>query len=317
LRCEGNGITSIIKMKNQNTPLFQIKDLKCDSLHEADFAIYKFDEFVKDIQHLMPPHKHDFYMLLISFESQDAVHLVDFKNYEITSESIHFIVPGQIHAWTRIGNVEGYLIFFNDKFMLSKSSTELLEKLCVDFELEKQPVRSTSNMTLIRCMVEQIFEEYHQINIHHQLSISYLMQLLLIEIDRLKIQDFSFDASYQGVNILRAYKTLIAKNFTTIKSVSQYANLLNISANYLNEISVSKTGKSAGSHIKVRIILEAKRAIIHHQKNISEIGYDLGFEDKSYFSKFFKKNTGLTPEEFRNSYLIKLKNYHRNQVLLN
>jgi len=85
---------------------------------------------------------------------------------------------------------------------------------------------------------------------------------------------------------------------------SEYAPLLHITANYLNAICREILDESASFLIKKRVILEAKRLITHTTMTISEISFFLNFEDKSHFGKYFKKSVGLTPESFRNSYLI-------------
>lgn len=79
----------------------------------------------------------------------------------------------------------------------------------------------------------------------------------------------------------------------------EYAALLYVTPNYLNAFCRHMLGKSAGEIIRNRVLLEAKRLLINADMSIAAIAYQLNFADNSYFTKFFKKYAGVTPEEFR------------------
>mgnify|MGYP001608602554 CR=1 FL=1 len=79
----------------------------------------------------------------------------------------------------------------------------------------------------------------------------------------------------------------------------QYAELLYITPNHLNALCNDVLGVPAGEVIRNRIILEAKRLLINNDMTVLEIANHLNFADNSYFTKFFKKLEGITPEEFR------------------
>jgi AraC-like DNA-binding protein len=99
--------------------------------------------------------------------------------------------------------------------------------------------------------------------------------------------------------MLRKFLNLIENNVSILKFPSEYAELLYVTPNHLNAICKELIGKSAGEMIRDRIVLEAKRLMVNLDLSISEIAYELNFRDNSYFSKFFKKYAGITPEEFR------------------
>jgi AraC-like DNA-binding protein len=104
-------------------------------------------------------------------------------------------------------------------------------------------------------------------------------------------------------NLLKTFQKLIEKNFATLKLPKDYAELLYITPNHLNAICNDILGQSAGEVIRNRILLEAKRLLINADLSIAEIGYRLNFNDNSYFTRFFKKYAGITPEEFRRTTL--------------
>ena len=97
------------------------------------------------------------------------------------------------------------------------------------------------------------------------------------------------------------------ENFHELKTPQQYALKLNISASYLNTICKEIYDTSVSDIIKERVILEAKRLLVHTDLSVSEISYKLGFSDNSYFGRYFKKSMGISPEKFRNLNKISIK----------
>ena len=111
-------------------------------------------------------------------------------------------------------------------------------------------------------------------------------------------------ASYNQT-LLKNFQKLIDANFIDLKLPKDYAELLYITPNHLNAVCKDLLGMQAGELIRNRTMLEAKRLLRHlnPQLNISEIAFKLNFSDNSYFTKFFKKATGILPEEFRKNIL--------------
>lgn len=95
------------------------------------------------------------------------------------------------------------------------------------------------------------------------------------------------------------FRDLLEHNFYQNWSVSNYADQLSISTKTLNSIIKSEMGKTTSQVIADRILLEAKRKLIHTNARINQIGYDLGFQDPYYFIKYFKKHLKISPSEFR------------------
>jgi AraC family transcriptional activator of pobA len=95
---------------------------------------------------------------------------------------------------------------------------------------------------------------------------------------------------------------LLETHITTHKQVSEYAQLLNLSAWQLNTITKTTLGKTCSELINEYIILESKRYLLATNHQIKEIAWHLGYEDISYFIRFFKKHTGYSPELFRHNF---------------
>ncbi|MEO7768377.1 MAG: helix-turn-helix domain-containing protein, partial [Ferruginibacter sp.] len=98
---------------------------------------------------------------------------------------------------------------------------------------------------------------------------------------------------------LQNFLELLDTHITNIKQVSQYAGRLNLSTYQLNAITKATVGKPASALINEQIILEAKRYLLATPNQVKDIADYLGYEDISYFIRFFRKHTGYTPEAFR------------------
>jgi AraC family transcriptional activator of pobA len=99
------------------------------------------------------------------------------------------------------------------------------------------------------------------------------------------------------------FKDLLEKSFTGLKNVSAYAQKLHVSEKRLGQATYKVLGKTPKELINARILLEAKRLLVHGNQSIKEIGFQLGFEEPTNFIKYFRKHTNKTPVRFRESYL--------------
>jgi len=101
------------------------------------------------------------------------------------------------------------------------------------------------------------------------------------------------------------FRDFLESNYTQLKSVSDYAQIICISEKRLGQATSKVLGKSPKEIINDRILLEAKRLLVHTNLSVKEIGQELGFEDPAYFVRYFKKNTETTPVEFRETHVKK------------
>ncbi len=102
-----------------------------------------------------------------------------------------------------------------------------------------------------------------------------------------------------GRNLVRNFKNEVEKHFRQWHQVREYADALNVTPNYLNEVIRNTLDKSAKEFIQNRLILEIKRMSLFTSQSNKEIGFNLGFDDPAHFSKFYKSFTGQSLQEFR------------------
>jgi AraC-like DNA-binding protein len=149
-----------------------------------------------------------------------------------------------------------------------------------------------------------IFEEYLKKQEGYKDAIRSVLELFFIEYVRQSENPKSNVVSNNGYAMERfeEFTELLEKNITTKKQVTYYTSEMNLSSYQLNEITKKTVGKTASTLIDEYILLEAKRFLLATPNQVKDIAWELGYEDPSYFIRFFKKQTGLTPELFRQNF---------------
>ncbi len=152
-------------------------------------------------------------------------------------------------------------------------------------------------------LLQQIAIEFRQESNSRFMAIQSLARLLFVWTIRRQLADSTNQTSTldRDAQRIREFKGLIEKSFTIGKNISEYAQHLGISSTQLNNICRKKVGKSALQIVHERTTLEAKRQLIYTTLNVSQIAYNLGFNDPAYFTRFFNKNVGQSPKQFRQS----------------
>ena len=259
------------------------------SVKEKDFSIKC--EVVKDEQvEVAFSHRHFFYAIYWIHEGE-GVHVIDFEEYAIKPDRIFFIKPEQVHFLSGRMNMKYSALQFTENFMMPfLGNTPQNIPVCRDL--------SQSEKCRITTLFQQIQTEYASCLPNSFRLIQSEIYTLLLELERM-----SLPVSSTSIvpDILNKYKVLIERLFTEEHQVQKYAALLGVTPNYLNVLTRKHWGKSALDLINDRVILEVKRLLLRTDYDISEIAYRVGFNELSYFSRFFKRNTGMTPLQFRNA----------------
>jgi len=125
------------------------------------------------------------------------------------------------------------------------------------------------------------------------------LRIFLIYLSRHNVRREEPMVYTRSAQLVQKFMVMLEKEFRTVKSVNEYASQLAVTPNHLNVIVKKHTRRSAGYHIRQRIVLEAKRLAIYSDVCMKEIAYLLGFSDTAHFSKFFKKSTGVNFSEFK------------------
>lgn len=211
--------------------------------------------------------------------------------------------PGQVHTWNFSSQADGYVINFSAHFFHSfLRDANYLEQFPFFRGAADQSVINLSPTIAQQVSIafELVIAEVNTNNHYTQDMICALLTRIFITVAR-ETSGATDKAPNPNHTQLANFKKLVNLHFAEKKLPKEYAELLHITPGQLNNICNELLGKPAGDIIKDRIMLEAKRMLVNAGITIAEIAWQLGFSDNSYFSKYFKKNTGATPDEFRRS----------------
>jgi len=229
---------------------------------------------------------------------------IDMENYAVHANCVFIIKPGQS---LRIENtvVKGFLLSFtmscfqsDDENFDSDNPVRLLRFFSKQLVFLNPEIMNDLQETLLK-MIKEMNSE----NLFRAELLKRYFKILLIYMIRQEENEEKFQWQNRNTELTEKFLSLLEKNFTSRKMVSDYASLLFVSPNCLNQSVKKMTGDCAGTHIRKRIMLEAKRKAVYSNKSMKEIGYMLGFEDPAHFSKLFKKMTGVNFISFRKQLL--------------
>ena len=294
-------------MAKQILPTYSICNISDAPVMKNDFMTDRFDHYLEAHKDLHFPHKHSFYHL-VYFTEGSGSHSIDFVNFPVEAGQIYFMIPGQVHAWNFSDPPNGYIINFSENYIntLLLNARYLEQFIFFSGNAAEQVIGiPVAERSKLEELFESILREDEADAEMKDDMIRTAMMQVFIQVNRLADpKQKAHPANYNSV-LLRNFQKLIEQHYKKKKLTRDYAAMLFVTPNHLNALSKNETGRPAGELIRDRIILEAKRFLVNADITVAAIADELEFEDNSYFSKFFKKYTGQTPEAFRKKVLEK------------
>ncbi len=276
-----------------------------------DWEIRIFDRKTHECRNYVSPNRRDFFKILLITEGE-GVFTIGLHTYHIDKPAILFIHPNDIISWRNLSPVNrGFYCLFKKGFL---SGHPTLRKVIDKYDLFTD--QSKSVMTLSHAeaeRLEDIFinlqEEELSGNRYCEDAMQAYMQLLLIESVKIGNYPKPDHVSEEYTHIHRFFQALEQEtaqiNYNKpigAKTVREFAALLAVHPNYLNMLIKRHTGQNVSTHIRNRLLEATKILLVQTNWSLNDIGYSIGFADQSNFNLFFKKNTGLTPAEFRKNH---------------
>ena len=278
---------------NELKEIFCRYDMVCDNPSGVGMELYRMPEFFQQLKGMETDtmHLHGFYEI-IWFQKGSGTHYVDFNQYAIAPGTIIFISPGQIHSFDTKHDQEGYVL---------KICAELFDDFVSLSCVTVQDKDSAALEMLVAAIQEELKKED---SLGHREALHALVKLFVIMVRRsyAEINPSAPNPHKVSYKAFLNFRKLIEENYCRLHTVKDYASLLNVSSKtltlYVNECSKY----SPLELINNRIILEAKRLLRYSVLSVKEIAFRLGFEDPSYFAKFFKRLVKQSPADYRESF---------------
>lgn len=279
-------------------PIYNIQRFNCNSVN-SDLYINTFKNHLIDHSFVEEPHRHNSYVLVF-FTKGSGTHEIDFDVFTIQPGSMFFLQPGQMHHWNLSDDVEGFVIFYSQEMYNLYFGQKTIGDYPFYSSVDNKPEMffDATESKLILPYFESLILETQANQLLKQDKIMNLLDIIHIEIARKYSETHLHEAHSYNVKI-KTFELVLEHNFKKEKAPSFYASQLAITLKHLNRICNEMLQKTTTEVITDRIILEAKRMLMDKKFTVNEIATELGYDDYSYFTRLFKKNTRMTPTDFR------------------
>ena len=234
------------------------------------------------------PHKHNGYLELVFLSSTSGKHVIDGRESTIKTPCLLVIRKGNVHHWELVNPVTGFVVLVKDIFINQSLDFEI--KRLVDEIIRFDTVYLKDSKTMEALLGVLAVEE-------NKICQEGLLKVILAK--ALEHIDSPRQAAATQKNIYHRFCGLLNEDAKVINHVAHYATKLNTSPQNLNAACKKNSNLTASEVLAGYIIKEAKRLLFYTNNSISEVAFELGFSDKSNFSKYFKRYTGITPREFK------------------
>lgn len=286
-------------MSDQN-PRLPIYSLVPDKqTGNKDFRVYNFEGTLPDEEDLLVPHRKNHF--LIAFIRKGGTRQwLDMNSYTLKDNAIYFYVPNRVIVKEGADALWSTGIAFTKEFLAFQenaalSNLPILQSPNGGHEL----ILTATDVRFVEDILGKIKLEYLTPSEWQQRMLTAYLTVFLTYLSRLYTEQFKSKDTSSAKVLVQHYQEKINQHFREMREVSEYASLLNISPGHLSEVVKTQSGKPAIKHIHERLMLEARRLLFHTNNSLKEIAFDLGFSDASYFNRFFKRETGSTPADYR------------------
>jgi len=264
----------------------------------SDFRVIGLDKLV--LGKNKKPNR-DKWHSFIYVNSGNGLLLIDFDEHIALMNKLFFIEKYKYWSWAKIDKLEGVMVQFTDAFYNHiytgnpkiKSDQSLIGEFSPFIKIERDHENEWD------AIINIILRENSAKKQNSKEIICLGLKILIMMYRRNEYSKGITIIADRKKQLLSEFRKLVNNRFAELRTPKKFALMLNITPNYLNSICKEIYNKTVSEVIQERVILEAKRLLAHSGLSVSEIAYRLGFDDNSYFGRYFKKAVGLPPEKYR------------------
>ncbi|WP_223587353.1 helix-turn-helix domain-containing protein [Microbacterium sp. OVT16B] len=233
------------------------------------------------------PHRHDF-VELAWLSAGSGRHVIDFQEHTAEPGDLFIVAAGQMHHWER-GEVEtdGALVLFRPELLLGRGGPGEWAPLSGKWHPDP------ASAARIDALLAQLDVEQRQRAPGHELAIRSLLTALLVLCGRYVSSGTVADG------LAAQFERLARESRGTLRTVAECARELSVTPGHLSEVVSTATGRPPGEILREAVVHEAQRLLARSDFSCAQIARELGFDDASYFSRFFRREVGMTPSRFR------------------
>lgn len=288
-------------MKKENIKVFSEEESFPNSLLKNFYSNFYQDHQLENHTRIVH-HQHTYYEI-IWVENGKGVHSIDLTDYEYSGPCLFLLHPKNVHRIYKKEVSKGGVIKFNDSFFdTDEPRSRFLLKFGIFSDVDVFPVinLTSDEANEIRSYFEFIHSQTKTNQLFNSTLVLNLLKSLLLKIYQFKKKNISVESRLDiHFTHFNEFQELLEQQFNQQYPLSFYSEKLKISLKTLNEVCKKFGHKTAHQTLKERLLLEAKRMLIYTHFSIKEIAFKLGFEDASYFTRFFTASTKLSPKEFK------------------
>ena len=288
-----------ILSENQQIPVYSLEP--DEATGNKYFRVYHYEGSLPKQSDLLIPHRKD-HFLIVFIRRANSRQWIDMAPYIIKDNTIYFTGPNHIIVKEGFEQLWSTGIAFTGEFLSLQENASLTRLPLIQNPHGVHELQlNEKDINFVEDMLAKINIEYQNPSEWQLRMLGAYLILLLTYLSRLYTEQYQDNEISADKLVLKNFQSKINERFRELHEVGDYASLLHISAGHFSEIVKIQSGKPAIKHIHERLVLEARRMLFHTNNTLKEISFELGFSEASYFNRFFKRETGVTPAEYRTS----------------